>query len=117
MNRYALILFAFVVAFMNPASAYPEQCADIEYAELKEMTRKSFDEEYCRVTLSLQANIKYAAIINTRKDWKDVESCDHLSNKMRRVYEKRFGTTPKICTESGQREKAKEVWPDRIVDP
>lgn len=103
-----------LILLLIPIFAYAESCADIEYAELKDVSRESFDKEYCKVTLSEELNINFAMKIDTKKAWKDVDSCTNLADKMKRVYQARFKDDPKICTKKGQEKKAKEVWPDRI---
>jgi hypothetical protein len=110
-----LILFV-LIAFLMPVAVYAEQCPDIEYAELKDMSQASFDKEYCRVTLIMESNVNYLMTMDTKKAWKDVDSCTTLADKMSRIYQERFKKTPKICKEADQRNKAKEVWPDRIEE-
>ena len=106
----------FLVILLFPIFSYAEQCTDIEYNELKDMTQQSFDKEYCRVTLIMESNVNYLITMDTKKAWKDVDSCTILIDKIKRIYELRFKTTPKICTDKDEKNKAKEVWPDRIVD-
>ena len=103
-----------LILLLIPIFAYAESCADIEYAELKDMSRESFDKEYCRITLIMESNIKYMLQVDTKSAWKDVDSCTNLADKMKRVYQTRFKDEPKICTKKGQEQKAKEVWSDRI---
>ena len=105
----------FIILFI-PLFAYAEQCIDIEYGELKDMNRESFDKEYCRITLMFESNFDDVSKLDTKKAWKDMESCTNLIDKMERVYKERFKTTPKRCNKAEQLKKAKEVWPDRIED-
>jgi hypothetical protein len=100
-----------LIILLIPIFAYAEQCTDIEYAELKDMSQASFDKEYCKVTLIMESNINYLMAMDTKKAWKDVDSCTKLTDRMKRIYESKFGETPKICTE-----KSEKVWPDRIEE-
>jgi hypothetical protein len=109
-------LFCVLILLLIPVFAYAEQCADIEYAELKDMSRESFDKEYCNVTLMIESNFDYVSKVDSKRAWKDMDSCTTLADKMSRVYQERFKTTPKKCSKAEQLKKAKEVWPDRIVE-
>lgn len=109
------ILCLFIILLI-PVFAYAEQCQNIEYAELKDMSRESFDKEYCKATLIEESNINYLFSTASNRAQKDVDFCTNLTDKMKRIYESRFKATPKICTAKGEKNKAKEVWPDRIVE-
>ena len=106
-----------LIIFLIPVFAYAEQCADIEYAELKDMNRESFDQEYCKVTLLYESNINYWTESEFSKvAERDMKSCEILSDKMKRVYQARFKDDPKNCTKKRQEKKTREVWPDRIEE-
>lgn len=85
-----IISIIFLIALLFPFFAYAEPCADIEYAELKDMSQESFMKEHCRVVNLIRSNLSTWQITNSRRDWKDMESCKTLSDKTSRIYLERF---------------------------
>lgn len=90
-----------LIVLLIPVALYAEPCADIEYAELKDMSQEAFMIEFCRAVNLIRSNIGVAGQpVPSERILRDADSCVRLADKMSRIYLNRFKV--KIDNRCGQ---------------
>ena len=80
-----------------PVFAYAGPCQEFEYAELKDMNQKILEKEYCNVADQIKEKLVILQQVNIERCRKDMISCSHVADKMKRVFKKRFNKDIPKC--------------------
>lgn len=88
MKKYILII-AFVFISIQVHAAGP--CGDFDYTELKDMDQKTLLKTYCESLDDTRTYMKASMYNRSRAAEEDFNSCAAVTNKIERVYMKRFG--------------------------
>jgi hypothetical protein len=110
------ILFVLIVLLM-PVFTYAEPCQPFEYRELKDMSNASFEKEYCKVEDQIKEKLVILQQVNIERCRKDMISCSHVADKMKRIYKERFNKDIPMCLKAEIKAKNNNITGTGIKTP
>lgn len=106
-----------LLMLLIPVFAYAGPCEELEYAELKDMSQKSLEKEYCNVADQIKKKLVILQQVNIERCREDMLICSSVADKMTKVYKKRFNKDIPKCPTAETKAKRNNITGAGIKTP